>query len=343
MRIKLITIWIAIFIFASGIQSAQALIQLFPDQSNQVACRGGRDFGTFLSSIITYDDFMDYWNDILVRYNANICHYQDIDGLVNRIKGVRQQLRSAFYVCGDTTGLKATYYDLEAETYYLRNFIKYTKTPEGNYIVVNEQKLFNDMKAYFVDDKGFFDTAHLTRIFNQFKTRYQSRLATYNNCTDPTWQNLVDKWNEFKDDAGGVSSALKQAGSSMTKRWDRMANTPMNLNRDFWGGFLDVKINGLPPKEALSQIAEEFSRNMPSGSTISQLQAASATSDEVYAYEASEQTYLAEYKMLYMESSAEFLKLMLARLDALDTTIKDTFPFQNQTIQCVKGIVDKQC
>jgi hypothetical protein len=344
MRIKIITICFLVLLTVSNIPRADALIRLFPDASGQqAACRGGRDWGTFISSIIVYDDFVEYWNDILVRYNANLCHYMDIDSLLNRLKAVRSQLRQAFYVCADITRMKKTYYELEAELYYARKFIKYTKTAEDNYVVVNDKKVLNDMKAYFVDDKEFFTQDELQVLFDRFKVRYQSKLESYNNCVDPGWQSLIDKWNEFKATAGGIGPALQQAQASAEKKWDKMANTSMNMNRDFWGGFLDVKINGLEPKEAFAQIAAEFKRNMPGGSTIGQLQAANQNNNAAYAEEVGEAEYMAEYEMLYKESTGEYVKLLMARLNLLDDIIKSTFPYQNQTIQCVANINNKQC
>jgi hypothetical protein len=344
MKKKFLTIWFAITIAASIWAPADAEYYLFPSTSGgQVICRGGRDWGTFISAVIGYDDFVEYWKDILVRYNSNICHYQDIDSLLNRISGVREQIRRAFYVCADaasTESMKRTYYELEAELFFLRKFIK---TDYSNFIEVSDQKVINDLRGYFVINKGFFSDDEILVLFNRFKEKYRTHLISYQNCTDPLWQNLVDKWNEFKSTAGGVTPAMNRATESFEKRWDRMKNTSMNLGRDFWGGFLDLRINGLSPKEGWDQIADTLKRNFPSGFTFQQIQAAKSAADESYNSQEEEATYKAEYQMLYLETSDEFTREISARLDLLNAIIKDSFPYQNQTIQCIKSINNKQC
>lgn len=324
-----------------GGAQANALIDLFPGTSGgQVLCRGSRDWGTFISAVLSYDDFTEYWKDILSRYNANICHYQDIDSLLTRITGVREQLRRAFYVCANTDAMKRTYYELEAEVFFLRKFIN---TDYSGFTVVDDQKVINDLRGYFVVNKGFFSDAEIVTLFNRFKEKYKSRLAAYRTCTDPVWQNLVDKWNEFKSTAGGITPAVNRASESFEKRWDRMSKTSMNLGRDFWGGFLDARINGLPPEEGWDQIANTLKKNFPSGFTFQQIQAAKSVSDATYNSKEEEATYLAQYQMLYLETSDQFTGEITSRLNMTDAIIKDTYPYQNQTIQCVKSINNKQC
>ena len=345
MKNRVLKIWftvvtVVIITILPGLQ-AKALITLFPDTSGgQVVCRGGRDWGTFISSVLSYDDFSEYWKDILVRYSANICHYQDIDSLLNKISGVREQIRRAFYVCANTDAMKRTYYELEAELFYLR---KYIKTDYSDFVVVDDQKVIDDLRGYFVINKGFFSDQEILNLFAKFKTKYASRLAVYRECKDPVWQNLVDKWNEFQSDAGGITQALNQANRTFEKRWDRMKNTSMNLGRDFWGGIVAARINGLLPQEGWDQILDTLKRNSPSGINFQQLNAAKEVSDQSYDAQKEEGTYLAEYQTLYMETSDEFTKEIVARLNMLDSIVQNTWKYQNQTIQCVKTINNKQC
>ena len=72
----------------------------FNGNGGEVLCRNGsRDWGNFISSVISYNGFIEYWNDILYRYNKNMCLYLDIDNLLKRIDKIREQIRKAFYVC----------------------------------------------------------------------------------------------------------------------------------------------------------------------------------------------------------------------------------------------------
>lgn len=165
-------------------------------------CRGDRDFTTFLSATISYDGFTEYWKDILGRYNTNICQYKDIESLLLRITKVRQSLRQAFYVCAETQKLKDTYYKLEAELFFLR---KYIDTDYGTFKETNEQELLKDFKDDFVINKGYFTNDQVIELFDTFKQKYTQRLTTYRNCKDASWQDLVDKWQEFKDSVMGFS------------------------------------------------------------------------------------------------------------------------------------------
>lgn len=304
-------------------------------------CRGYQDWSTFISVTLGYDSFYEYWNDILYRYNSNICHYYDIDGLLRKIDKVRKQIRNAFYSCADTTHLKKIYYQLEAELYFLRNYIN---TNNGNFLIVGDDKILNDLRSYFVLNKGYYTDAQILTLFNSFKAKYESKLQTYATCKDSTWQGLVDKWNEFKRDAGGFGPALKEAKRSFEKRWSRMSKTSMNLSRPFFGGFADLKINGLSAEEGWGQIMEEFEKNAPGlGVTMPQLQAAKSQSDVKFDFENQRAEYEIQYKALYKETSDEFTSMIVNKLSTLNSIISSTYPFQNQTINCVKTIVNKQC
>lgn len=311
-----------------------------PISGQPIACDGYRDWSTFISSTISYDGFVEYWDDILVRYNTNICHYTDIDGLLKRITKVRKQIRNAFYACADTTQMKKTYYELEAELFFLRNYID---TENGSFIVVSDEKVTNDMRDFFVLNKGFFTDQEILELVDRFKARYSGKLKTYQNCTDPTWGALVEKWNQFKEDAGGIAPAVSQAKESFEKRWDRVEKTPWRRGDDFFGDFVDVRVNGLPAKDGFAQIGEALEESLPEGYTFEQLEAAKVESDKLYNYQAQEQLYLAQYQAQYSESSDQLTKNVLARLALLQNIITETFPYQNQTIQCTKSINDKQC
>lgn len=305
----------------------------------EVICKSGyRDWSLFISSTLSYVEFTEYWKDILVRYNANLCHYQDIYALIRRLDTVRKQIRRAFYVCGDTTRLKETYYRLEAEIFYARNFIE---TDNGQFIVVNETRLRKKFKDNF---SNIFTAQQMDELLEEFGERYSSKLEAYRNCADPSWDELVRKWQEFKESAGGIGPALQEAKEQAEERWDRMENTSMDLGRDFIGGFVDLKINGLPVEEGLDQIMNELNENTPGvGFTFDQLQASKASNMQFVEYETLEANYVINYITLYQETSDAFTNNVMSRLELLDDLIQFTYPFENQTIRCVDTIQKKQC
>lgn len=305
-----------------------------------VICRGDRDWGTFISATLSYDDFSEYWKDILVRYNTNICHYTDIDNLLRRLTTVRKQIRNAFYSCSNTASLKKTYYELEAELFFLR---KYVDADNGTFLVNDDQKIINEMRDYFVINKGFFSDQEILDLFDRFKARYQARLDAYENCEDPSWSALVTKWNQFRETAGGITPAIEQAGESFERRWDRVERTPWRRGGDYYAGFIDARVNGLPAEEGIDQIGQYLEEQLPEGYTFSQLQAAQEISNQNLNYLTLEQTYLAQYQAQYGESSDTFVGRVIERMSLLQDVIESTIPFQNQTIQCTQSINNKQC
>lgn len=345
--IKIITSSILVFALVVGITLSMVPLNFSGEKNNiafaqastgkQIICRGDRDFATFISATIGYDGFVEYWKDIIFRYNSNMCQYLDIDSLLNRLDKVRKKLREAFYFCGNTAKLKTRYYELEAELFYVRKFID---TDNGQFIVINENQLFIDFKEEFSD---IFSDEDLLKLWNRLNSKYKTKIDTYKNCDNPTWENLVLKWKEFTESGGGISTALKQAGSSIEKSWDRMENVDMNLGRKFVGGFVDASVNGLPLLEGLEQIGEELAKNFPDGYTFEQLQVAQDVAKRDYDLAALRAGYLTQYKTLYGETSSKFTEKIVGRLQSLNNIIKATFPFENQTIACVRRIVNKQC
>jgi len=299
--------------------------------------RCARDYGIFLSSVIGFGDFIEYWKDILVRYNANICQYNDIETLRQRIVKVRLQLVDAFGVCADTSKLKDTYYRLEAELSYLR---KYINVGNGTFNETPDADVLADLRGYLGDN---YTDQEIMDFFNGFKEKYTPKLDGYKNCVDPGLDQLLKKWKEFTESMAGLGPSIAQAGADIEKHWTRMANTPLNLNRDFIGDILDARVNGLPPAMGMQQITDAFKANSPQGYTFSQLQAATQLDTQTYDDAKLEQQYLAQYQTLYAETKDTYSGELISRLDLLNQIIVATYPYQIQTIQCVQSIKDKQC
>lgn len=301
------------------------------------------DFITFLSALVSYDDFIEYWKDIFYRYNANICHYSDIDNLMTRINKVRVQIRKAFFTCGNTGQLKDTYYELEAELYYLR---KYIDAGNGNFKVANDTKVYNDLRGYFVLNKSWLTKDKAKKLFDSFKEKYSTKLTTYRECKDPGLQALVDKWNEFKANLGGIGPAMKQASDSITKNWNRMKNTPFGsgISAEFSVGFSDLRQNQIPPRQDFQQTADELTKDPSAGPpTYDQLLVAQSVKNVSYNYNFQQANYLATYQQLYYETADQFSNDISSILDTLKQIIQSSFRYQNQTIQCVGSLNKKQC
>jgi len=327
---------------------------------NAVFCRNGsRDYTNFLSSVIGYDGFVEYWKDILVRYNANQCLYLDIDNLLQRIDKTRQQIRNAFYSCDSSAPkLAKTYYQLDSELYFLR---KYVDVSNGLISFGSQQSMNADFLNYVVSQKNYFTMADGQTLFQNLYNKYSARQSTYTNCSDPTWGNIVQKWNDFRSNLGGFS-AVQDAAESISKQWDNAVNTPFKRTGDLLGGLLDVKINNLDPATGWGDIAAALNANAPTtGAKVSQasgqtaaasgnygfsfnqfLQATTADTD-LHDQEKLRTQYLAQYQQTYQQGSSDISKEIIDRVNYLDTSINLTYPFISATASCTKGIVDKTC
>lgn len=329
--------------------TVQAQSGSFSGTNGELTCRNAsRDWLSFLSAVISYDDFVEYFRDITgwpplfvnSRYTVNICMFMDIDNLLNQIKKVREQIRKAFYACdANVDKLKATYFRLEAELFFLR---KYVRISDGTMAEVNPDEVLRDLNAYFVLDKRFLSADEMKTLFEQFKNKYQSRIKTYADCKDPTWESLLLKLTELKDHiTGGLG--IKSSAGNVANAFDKAINTPYQRTGNVLGGLLDAKINDVEPWQALSDIGAKLKEQFPKGFTFEQLQAAQREDLIRYNDAISRESYLAQYDVLYRQSSGEIVKSVLDRLEYLQSSLKNTFPFINQTIQCTKGILDKAC
>lgn len=305
-------------------------------------CRNGtRDYGNFLSAVISYDGFSEYWKDILVRYNKNLCLYLDIDSLLNRVNKTRELIRKAFYTCDSSaTRLEKTYYALEGELFFLRKFV--TFSDNGNIGFLQQPDIHNQFIGYVVDDKKFMNNEDAEKLFEQFWKKYQARQEAYLNCKDPSWQNLIQKWNEFTETLGGLGEG-KKAAETINSAGKDMVNTPVGRTGNILGGLVEMKINGLPPEESLNEILGELKKNTPGGVTFDQARAGVVGEKARFEDAFIRTTYLAQYQQQYRQSSGEILKEIIDRLTYLQTTIMDTFEFLRQAKNCTKGLLDKTC
>ncbi len=332
---KIIT---AVLIACTLTQSALAQSGGLSGTGNELVCRGDREYSAFLSSVVSYDGFVEYWKDILVRYNSNICLYNDVDNILKQLTKARTQIRKAFYTC-DTSAPKLTntYYKLEAELYFLR---KYMNVEKDQITFASDKQVQNEMKDYFVLNKSFFSDEQVAKLYNSFKAKYATHQEAYAQCKDPTWTNLIQKWNEVKGTIGGAANEFKQ---TVSKRWDRAINTPLLRTGNLLGGLVDFKINGLDPETALSEITADLKKKFPSGYTFPQLNAAKSADQTRAKNQISRTTYLSQYEFQYRETSADITENIIYRLKLLQSFIVGSYKPINQTYQCTASIVNKSC
>ncbi|MFC1655882.1 hypothetical protein ACFL3C_03370 [Patescibacteria group bacterium] len=302
-----------------------------------------RDWASFISSVISYDSFSEYWKDMFYRYNKNICYYTDIDNILQQVEKAQEQIRNAFYTCdaARATQLKTRYYELEAELFFLRNFVDISKSEIKT---VPDKKIHEALRGNFVIGKSYFTEERSTELFEQFKQKYGKRVATtYKECSDPGLEALTKKFKDLKKSFQNMASG--KTGTSLKDYWNKSLNTPVKRTGNFLGGVLDARINGLPPKEAVDNIYKEVQKSLPPDTppTLNAVQNAIAKEEDDYAAKLEKASLLAEYEALYKNGTDSMAKDFEAKLKQLDSIIKGTYPAFNSLIECSKKAKDKQC
>jgi hypothetical protein len=341
----------------------------------QLFCK--RDFGNFITNGLDFDGegFTDYWRDILVIYNANYCQFSDIDSLLNRIDKARKQIRQAFYVCDTNTTKKATaeYYQMSAELYYLRHFVDTTAAPNPkNTEEEKAQKvqLRADVKGKFMDTfvrkLNYFDQANAELIFEKIRTKYESKLESYRNCTDPNYEQLLERVKSI----GNTFKTIEQLGKKFAERTQkrfsamekRIAENPgliSAFNSDGLGDFMNratsFRVNNEPVQNTTvwEQISNTAKENTPGTTGPTKALPPAISMDSISSdfktikkrQEAADLDliYVSEYDLKYRQVSGAGLDKLRVNLDTLKETIISTFAPMDKVRICAANIVGKQC
>jgi hypothetical protein len=331
----------------------------------EVICE--RDWSTFLSSIISYDGFVEYWKDIIYRYNKNICYYMDIDRVLKKLKKAREQIRKAFYSCDSARAadLKQTYYELEAELFFLRNFVDIGTTEIKN---ADDKKVYEALRKKFYINKSYFTEEKVKELFEKFKNKYASRVTvTYKECKDMGLTALSKKWESLVENFKSMGAT----GKSIKEQWEKSLNTPIKRTGGFLKGYLDIRLGGLPPKKAVDQIYKELKSQYETslkrynpkkvqksleqnqeqeeqeesgiGPSLEELQNAIITNDENYVKKVKKANLMAKYEALYKHGADEIAKDFKEKLEELNEIIQNTYPIFENLQKCSKKTADKQC
>ncbi len=358
----------------------------------QVFCK--RDFSSFISTGLDFggQGFTEYWKDFLVRYSANYCHYSDIDNLLRRIDKARKQLRQAFYACDTNTSLRvaAQYRKMSVELYFLRNYFKIKASVRGDFSDEVKEGLVRvrpNFRDQFLDkfqkyvNKGYYTNQQLRDLYVEFQNKYEPKLETYRNCTDPNLDLLMIKFEELKN----TFDTIKQMGQSFAERTSEKAKQTqerVNENPGLVGGAVqaaidkksvgeyfknavELRINNQDSKTFWEEtkagendLAREFRENTPGIDSSpyresQSRQARSMTVDDVYEdlnvirgrdqYKNLDITYMAKIDSKYRQTGDQGLNLAVNKLDELIGIIKETYPELNKLQSCAARIKGNQC
>jgi hypothetical protein len=304
---------------------------------NKITCE--KDGQAFFSSMISFTEFTETWKDVFVRYPKNTCYYADIANIAKQLETQRQNLRKAFYSCGSgIENLKKTYYELEAEIIYLRNFISIS---QSGIKAMADDRVKEKLIEYFVDDKQIYTGEEMTLLFDKFKQKYKDKVTkTYNECKDASIQMLIKKWDQ-------LVKTIKSFGSNLEKLsedFDKAINTPVERTGDFITSFLDIRESQLPARETPTQILTQLTEDAGgSAPTLEALQMTIQTKDEAYAQKAAEVSIAARYDALYKNGGDSMALDFVAKLKDLNTIIKDTYKPIESLSGCTKKTTERQC
>ncbi|GEM_PF-3777368 len=185
----------------------------------------------FLSALIGYEGFVDYWRDIFILSWKWPMYFADINNVEMQLNKSRYAVMSAFMRC-DTDRLASVtqaYYKLEAELYFLRHFVDVS----GGFLNFqtesrgNRNRFRDDMLDYFKlrkeSENPDQDKALFSGYFDQFEGQYANRAEQYSGYgDDPIYSDISTKFDDliktFKDfghEAKELGGDLAEAGGEV--------------------------------------------------------------------------------------------------------------------------------
>lgn len=339
--------------------------------------KGGMDFGAFLDAMIYNDSLwegiIEPWSDILYR---NQCQANDVISLVKQQDKVRKAIRDAFMTCNTDKipRLKKRYYSITAEIYYVRHVVDGGLVLSLPFDILDSRftdavrksdaKMYQEMKTHYVSE-NIIKNSDFDGIFRTIQNKYQQRIPTYiNACHQGNWQDVANKWKEFVTDWGGTKGALTTAGKNISSRAGALAKEVKTMEvakfinnessfASYVGSFFQININGLPPKQALDEIAQALSQSLPTGqlptqeSLLSKISSASTAFD----FNKTEADLRNKFSVLYLNSSDEKIKEILNYLDGRSSkgvegtieSIENSFPQLGEILSATQSMNDRQC
>jgi hypothetical protein len=300
------------------------------------------DWLSFVSSVVSYDSFTEYWKDIFYRYNKNICHYMDIANVQKQMDSLRNQIRNTFYSCNleNAVSLGQRYIELEAELFYLRNFVEF---PQSKVEKLSDEKIYKNMLDKYLYENDFYtDEQEVRELFERYRTKYENRVETYSKCEDPGLSMLMEKWDSLVENFKAMSESTEKAVKS---NWNRAVNTPVKRTNPFTLGNLNDRLNNLPPPKTIDEIKSELQKEIPGETqpTLESLQSAVSLHHEENVEKTNEATLMAKYETLYKKGGDNSTKSLVEKLKEINKLVNDTLPVFDSLESCAKKTEERQC
>ncbi|MBD3157071.1 hypothetical protein GF369_04565 [Candidatus Peregrinibacteria bacterium] len=297
------------------------------------------EWDTFVSSTISVNEFLEYWKDILVRYNRNTCYYMDIQQILKQIDTTRSALRKAILACNDKQAgpLKTRFYELQLELDYLRSFVSFA---DKNGRLVSEEKVYKQLKEKYVDTGLDFTEEAFNVLFDRYKTKYIGNVSSiYKRCSDGSIQQLIDRWDKLVETLKSMQADAK----AVKEDFDRAVNKPPQGMKNFIKNLENVRRESLEAQKNPEEIFNETTQETGTEPTIDQLTVSINKNEQEYQKNMQQASLTAEYEALYKHGGDSLAESYEKVLTELNTIIKDSYKPLEDLKQCAKQSADRQC
>ncbi|MDX9971235.1 MAG: hypothetical protein RBS56_05020 [Candidatus Gracilibacteria bacterium] len=244
--------------------AATILDQYIDDNLSLGRCiyKGNIDFILFMQTLIYSDGFvegvLEPFRDIFSR---NQCQSSDVMGLILQRDKIRDNIRDAFLNCRNDRIplLRRAYTLVNAEIYYVRHVVDGAislSLPFGLLDTINLQS----EESLYTDDTELYDTMkeryvgevlsedEFEAFYKGLRAQYKERKKEYVNCENDSFGAVVEKFNEFIENFGGLLPAYQDAEKRLGGRAEKIyeAITDPGL-LDYAKNLINLNINDQDP------------------------------------------------------------------------------------------------
>lgn len=325
----------------------------------QVDCfNGPQNFGSFLRSLISFDEFDAFFKDI----QMNACQYTAVKQMKDDLENLREKIRDAFYMCDakQANNLRLEYNRKEAELFFLRNLVSTKKNERvATDLSVLKQKMFNKFvkqKKYFLekppvavsDSAGNGTEQAATKevfedVWRDISKKYDAE--TFLECKGDfeLMQEKIDGLRttidgivaEFQNTAGELEDLAERENTNKGNKNASEAELKLNAMNIF-----ARSINQVSPQKFADQIVREFENN-----SFTQLELSERIAQDQLRYEMdlTRAKRLARYRSKYQHTSDSISSDYTERTAALISTLNTATINLDSTKGCLQFVNETQC
>ncbi|MBT6068918.1 hypothetical protein HOG48_04135 [Candidatus Peregrinibacteria bacterium] len=332
-----------------------APVQTFAEQSEdvvnepvaQVDCFGGKEqFGSFLRSFISFDQFGMFFRDIFM----NACQYTAVKLVKDDLTDLRERIRDSYYRCDNhqASNLRLEYNRREAELFFLRNLVK---TDGKTLVKVDLASLKEKMKKQFVSNRKYFlerpkegaKKELFDDVWNDFISRYDQQY--FIDCKGDI-ELIQNKINSLRDTIDGIVQEFAQDAAELQdmkeRRGEAMGNktSPEEALKLNAMNIFAHAINQVSPQKFGQDVIRELESN-----TITQLELTQRLAAEERRFQMDQQhaEKFAKYKIKYQMTSNPISNDYSERADMIVESLENANLEALDVSSCLGFVNGTQC